>query len=75
MKRRLLACVLGGIAAFPVHALSLVDAYMAARQYDPEYRAAWQARQAAWRLESRWSSPAWMWSTSVARPKQPGSWI
>lgn len=46
MKHRLLAYLLGGLAAMPAQALSLLDAYMAARQYDPEYRAAWQARQA-----------------------------
>lgn len=38
------ACLAG--ATLPVHAMGLLDAFMAAREYDPEYRAAWQARQA-----------------------------
>ena len=33
-------------AALPAQALGLLDAYMAAREYDPLYRSAWQARQA-----------------------------
>src|SRR5690606_30604721 len=30
----------------------------------------WHGAHAALRLSSRWSSPAWMWSTSLARPTQ-----
>ncbi len=33
-------------ACLPVHAFGLMDAFVAARQYDPQYRAAWQAREA-----------------------------
>lgn len=47
MKWRLwIAAACLGSAVLPVQAMGLLEAYMAAREYDPEYRAAWQARQA-----------------------------
>ncbi len=34
------------VLAAPAHAFGLMDAFMAARQFDPQYRAAWQTREA-----------------------------
>ncbi len=51
MKARM--WMLAGLSAIamPVQALGLLEAYLAAREYDPQFRAAWQAREAG--LEER----------------------
>lgn len=48
LRLRVLAClgVSASLVCGPVHAFGLMDAFMAARQYDPQYRSAWQARAA-----------------------------
>src|SRR5690606_15406927 len=46
--RKLLCCLgsLGVFATLPAQAMGLMEAYMAAREYDPEFRAAWYTREA-----------------------------
>lgn len=49
LRYRLLLCCLGSVglaSALPVQAFGLLDAYTAAREYDPQFRAAWYTREA-----------------------------
>ena len=43
---RVLGLTAAVAACMPVQAFGLMDAFVAARQYDPQYRAAWQEREA-----------------------------